>query len=128
MNKIRDYLKELKSALAASDPATVQDALADAEAYLSDAVESIREKSPEVDEVAALQIAIDQYGSPQDTAAAYLEAEQRLMPSSWRDKSHTSKSIFGCFFAISLFCGKFSSQGNITFSYTFIYLFSLLLT
>ena len=100
MNNIHDYLQELKTALKSSDAATVQDALSDAEEYLSNAVEAMREKSSDVDEISALQMAIAQYGSPQETAAAYVEVEQRLSPPLRNPNSFKSRSFLAKFFGI----------------------------
>ena len=49
MNNIKDYLQELKAALAGADPATIQDALSDAEEYLTDALLTANaENHPEI--------------------------------------------------------------------------------
>lgn len=67
---IEGYLASLRSALAGADPALVQDALYDAEEYLRDAT---AEQSG--DASAALAAAIEAYGSPEEVAAAYRDAE-----------------------------------------------------
>ena len=74
---IEEYLELLKNELRESDSATIQDALADAEEHLRAAVTSLREKQPETSEANALDQVIDQYGSPEETAAAYKEVERR---------------------------------------------------
>ncbi|MBA4380165.1 MAG: hypothetical protein C0393_05750, partial [Anaerolinea sp.] len=76
MNKsIEEYLDQLKAELKGSDSATVQDALSDAEEHLRNAVASLRESQPDLAEADALQKAIEQYGTPSETAAAYAEVE-----------------------------------------------------
>ncbi len=71
LNTVEEYLTALREELNGSDIATVQDALADAEDHLRTAVVNLREGEPELDERDALQSAIEQYGSPSETAAAF---------------------------------------------------------
>ena len=100
MNTIHDYLKELRKALAGSDAATIQDALSDAEEYLSTALLSARESSEKADDDAVLAAAIAQYGSPVEVAAAYKEAELRLSPVYPKGKNMKNKSFITRFFGI----------------------------
>jgi hypothetical protein len=80
MKTIEEYLKELKTELKNSDSATAQDALSDAEEHLRSARASLLESQPELTEDQALQKAIEQYGTPAETAAAYAEVERRTPP------------------------------------------------
>ena len=100
MNTIHDYLKELRKALAGSDAATIQDALSDAEEYLSTALLSAREVSEKADDDAVLAAAIAQYGSPVEVATAYKEAELRLSPVYPKGKSMKNKSFIARFFGV----------------------------
>jgi uncharacterized membrane protein len=100
MNTVNDYLRELKKALANSDTATVQDALSDAEEYLSNSMEAIRETSTNINEEQALQSAISHYGSPGEVATAYIEAEQRLYPKLNKGKNMKKSSAFSRFFGV----------------------------
>lgn len=50
IKSVEGYLRALKAELKGSDVATVQDALADAEEYLRNALASLREKQPELPE------------------------------------------------------------------------------
>jgi hypothetical protein len=77
---VEEYLHTLKQALRGSDNATIQDALADANEHLTTALESLRERQPDLDETEALQQIIDQYGTPEETASAYGEVERRTFP------------------------------------------------
>jgi hypothetical protein len=77
---VEDYLQALKQELKGSDSATVQDALADAEEHLRTALASMREDQPSVNETDALDVIIEQYGTPEETAAAYVEVERRTFP------------------------------------------------
>lgn len=67
---IEGYLARLRSALAGADPALVQDALYDAEEYLRDAIAETGG-----DPVAAFDAAVEAYGSPEEVAGAYRDAE-----------------------------------------------------
>jgi len=100
LKNVDEYLVELKKELNGSDIATVQDALADAEDHLRTAVISLREHEPEMAESDALQIAIEQYGTPSETAAAYIEVERRTYPGLSRTPERRPRSIFGRFFGI----------------------------
>jgi hypothetical protein len=80
IRSVEDYLDQLKNELNGSDAATIQDALSDAEEHLRAALMTLREKQPEVSEEDALKQVIDQYGSPEETAAAYKEVERRTVP------------------------------------------------
>jgi uncharacterized membrane protein len=100
MNTIKDYLKELKAALKGSDAATIQDALADAEEYLVEAVQAISEDENGVSAEGALSRAISQYGTPAEVAAAYRDAEQILSPILSRRKTMKQKSITARFFGV----------------------------
>jgi hypothetical protein len=74
------YLNKLRALLAGNDPATVQDALADAEEHLRTASEQALEADPGVSEDEALGSIIEQYGTPEEVAAAYQEIESRVVP------------------------------------------------
>ena len=50
IKSVEEYLDALKAELNASDAATVQDALADAEEHLRAALANLREKQPETSE------------------------------------------------------------------------------
>lgn len=96
MNNIKDYLQELKAALAGADPATIQDALSDAEEYLTDALLTANaENCPEI-----FSQAVAQYGSPQEVATAYVEAETRLSSPQPFVQKKKKRSLLGRFFGI----------------------------
>lgn len=97
---VEDYLADLKQELAGSDQATIQDALSDAEEHLRMAVASLREDKPDLAEETALQTAIDQYGSPAETAAAYAEVERRTAPGLSSGVNRKSRSFLGRFFGV----------------------------
>jgi len=99
IKSIEEYLDSLKTELQGSDTATIQDALADAEEHLRDALAGYREKQPEVSEEEALGQVIEQYGSPDETASAYKEVERLTHPGLARE-NQKSESIGIRFFAI----------------------------
>jgi hypothetical protein len=73
---IESYLRELQAALAGADPALVQDALFDAEEHLQAelaAVEAERGTAPAEAEASFASV-VEDYGSPEEVAAAYLVA------------------------------------------------------
>lgn len=74
---IEKFLFELRQELKGSDKAIIQDALADAHEHLSMALEEALETNPNVDINLTLAEIIEQYGSPEETAAAYREIETR---------------------------------------------------
>ena len=100
LKNVDEYLVELKKELNGSDIATIQDALADAEDHLRIAVVNLREREPELGESDALQTAIEQYGTPAETAAAYIEVERRTYPGLTRAPEPKSRSILGRFFGV----------------------------
>jgi hypothetical protein len=100
MNNIKEYLRDLRSAMQGSDAATIQDALSDAEEFLVNALEALREKEANLPAVEAFRIVSSQYGAPQEIAAAYLEAEERLSPSLSRRNPMKKKSLLARFFGI----------------------------
>lgn len=97
---VEKYLEALKGELRGSDNATVQDALADAEDHLATALDALRESQPELDEADALKQVIEQYGTPQETAAAYVEVERRTFPGLASATAKKQGSPLGRFFGI----------------------------
>ena len=78
---IEAYLSELRERLADSDPATIQDALADAEDHLQSALEQARRDHPEMSEATLLPQLVATFGTPEEISRAYREIEVRLAPS-----------------------------------------------
>ena len=87
INSIEEYLSQLKKELSGSDPATIQDALSDAEEYLRTALNGAAEAESGVSEAEVLQSVIDKYGTPEEVAAAYREIESRT-PSAFTKPSY----------------------------------------
>ncbi len=96
---IEEYLDALKNAMPDADPALIQDAQADAREHLTNALEAVREKTPEANEADALQSIIEEYGAPEETASAYREIERRTSPSLKQAKKSNSiwSAIFGVY-------------------------------
>lgn len=99
IKSVEEYLDALKAKLGDRDAATIQDALADAEEHLRAALANLREKQPEIPEQEALSQVIEQYGSPEETAAAYAEIERRTVPQLTRENS-VNTSPLGSFFGV----------------------------
>lgn len=97
---VDEYLEALKQELKGSDNATIQDALADANEHLTTALASLRENQPDLDEADALQQIIEQYGTPEETAAAYAEVERRTFPGLTSATVKKQSSSLGRFFGI----------------------------
>lgn len=99
-NSVEEYLDALKKELEGSDSATIQDALVDAEEHLTTALESARGSQPDVDEANALGQIIEQYGAPEETAAAYMEVERRTSPGLSTATAKNQRSFLGRFFGV----------------------------
>jgi hypothetical protein len=97
---VEEYLQALKAELRGSDSATVQDALADAEEHLRTALASMQEGQPDLDQAQALAQIITQYGTPEETAAAYVEVERRTFSGLTPASVKKTGSWLGRFFAI----------------------------
>jgi hypothetical protein len=79
MNKhITDYLENLRHELAGCDPATIQDALADAQEHLYSAAEIDAGEPGSPDRSKEIQALLDSYGTPREVAAAYRDTEARV--------------------------------------------------
>ena len=100
IESIEAFLKVLKGELRGSDPATVQDALFDAEDHLRSALESARAEDPDTEEQKALQAIFASYGSPAETAAAYREIEQRVDPALTKPAGSAERNLAARFFSV----------------------------
>ena len=93
-NTVEEYLNALKQEMQGVDNATIQDALVDAEEHLRTALETAEESAD------ALPAIIEQYGTPEETAAAYAEVERRTPTGLARSATKKQGSAIGRFFAI----------------------------
>jgi len=93
-NTVEEYLDALKQEMQGVDSATIQDALVDAEEHLRTALETAEEN------VDALPAIIEQYGTPEETAAAYAEVERRTPMGLAGSVTKKQGSGLGRFFAI----------------------------
>ncbi len=80
------------------DPALVQDALADAREHLTTALAELQAASPKTKESAVLKKVIQEYGTPEETAAAYQEIERRTSPV--LKQPVKTRSALGMFFGV----------------------------
>jgi|WetSurMetagenome_2_1015567.scaffolds.fasta_scaffold124786_1 uncharacterized membrane protein len=101
ISSVTEYLGLLKKELAGRDPATIQDALSDAEEYLRTALENRREAHPDLVEADALPSIIEEFGSPEEIAAAYKQIENRIRPAiSYSTQANKNRSFYDRFFGI----------------------------
>ncbi len=91
---IEEYLEALKRQMEGIDSATIQDALADAEEHLRTALEIAGDNEN------ALAPVIEEYGTPEETAAAYAEVERRTAPALTGSVPKKKRSGIERFFAI----------------------------
>lgn len=91
---IEGYLAQLRGALAGADPALAQDALYDAEEYLRSASAEAG-GSPE-----AVAAAIDAYGTAEEIAAAYRDAEITVTAALRAPRAVRSDNPFARFFGV----------------------------
>jgi hypothetical protein len=91
---IEGYLVQLRGALAGADPALAQDALYDAEEYLRSAAAEAG-GTPE-----AVEAAIDAYGTPEEIALAYRDAEITVAAALRAPRPMRSDNPFARFFGI----------------------------
>lgn len=80
INNVEQYIAQLKEELSGNDPATIQDALADAEDHLRTALNGLADSENDVSKVEALASIIEKYGTPGEVAAAYREIERYTPP------------------------------------------------
>jgi uncharacterized membrane protein len=87
---VEEYLAQLRAALAGADPALVQDATYDAEEYLQTAIaDAGPDAGPEV-----LSAAIDAYGTPEEVATAYRDAELTVAAALRKPPSPVARSAW----------------------------------
>ena len=91
---IESYLIQLKLLMKDCDPATVRDAQADAEEYLRSAM------SVEGQDVSSLDTIIEEYGTPEETAAAYKMMEKKMNPSLSMPQPKTDRPWLARFFGV----------------------------
>ncbi len=99
-NSIDAYLAHLRSALAGSDPALIQDALSDSEEHLRSALDIALAETPGLVEEEALPALLQKYGAPDEVAAAYRDAEAFLSPFQAAAPPPSSPSLIFRFFRI----------------------------
>ena len=97
---IKEYLGRLEKALAGADPATVRDALGDAEEHLRSAIDTVSQESPGVPEVELVRGTIEDYGTPEEVADAYRRIEKYSTPVLAGRKSNGKKSAAARFFGV----------------------------
>lgn len=100
IESVEAYLVKLKEELAGCDPAIKQDALADTEEHLRNALEQVPGTEKEVSEEEALIPIIEKYGSPEEIAAAYREIATLTKPALAERQTTVEKPFINQFFSI----------------------------
>ncbi len=78
IDDIKAYLDDLRKELEGMDAALIQDALSDAEEFLTRALEDSLEEGDDVSAAAAFPAVAEKYGSPAEVAASYRDFEARF--------------------------------------------------
>ena len=99
-NSIDGYLRQLKEELKNCDRATVQDALSDAEEYLRNALENLKESKPGITEESVFSSVVEEYGTPTEIADAYRKIEARTSPSLTARTRQPNASFLSRFFGV----------------------------
>lgn len=97
---INEYLGRLKASLSGADPATIQDAVCDAEEHLWTALELAREERPDISDSDAIGEEIERYGSPEEVAAAYRRIESGIGPVPVALRAAPERSASNRFFGV----------------------------
>ena len=94
---IPEYLEQLRTALAAADPALVQDALYDAEEYLrSELAENAGKSEAEV-----IASVASSYGAPEEVADIYRDTEVKVQTALRAPPPRPRESALGRFFGVA---------------------------
>lgn len=112
IENVAAYLAQLKQELAGSDPAIIQDALADAEEHLRNALDQAQGVGGQESESDALVSIIEKYGTPEETAAAYREMATLSFPKLVEKRKNADTSFLSRFFGI---LGESSAWGALLY-------------
>ncbi len=96
---IKEYLSQLRRELLGSDKAIIRDALADAEEHLHTAL-SERDVETDLSENDAIQMIIDEYGTPVEIAEAYRAVETYASPALGWERRQSNGNFLGRFFGV----------------------------
>ena len=93
INTIEEYLADLKKELSGCDRATIQDALSDAEEYLTTALNGAADAESDISRAELLQGIIEKYGTPEEVAVAYREIESHTPPAFTKPSYQEMKAV-----------------------------------
>lgn len=93
---VKEYLEQLREALAGADPALIQDALYDAEEYLRGELA----EHPDQSEEQVLASIATTYGAPDEVAEAYRTTEAKVQAALRTPRPKPRTSMLGRFFAV----------------------------
>jgi uncharacterized membrane protein len=100
INNVDAYLRQLKEELKNCDRATIQDAMSDAEEYLRNGLDNLKASKPGISEENIFPSLMEEYGTPEEIAEAYLRIEARTSPSLVSRTKKANSSFFGRFFGV----------------------------
>ncbi len=98
---VADYLNELRHELAGCDPATIQDALADAEEHFYSAAGQESTDSSGTNGHQGISFLLENFGTPQEVATAYREMEAHMPLPLLALQRKKPKSLWGKFFGVA---------------------------
>ena len=97
---INEYLGRLERALAGADPATLRDALGDAEEHLRSALDAASLESTGIPDDELVRGIIEDYGTPEEVADAYRKIEKYSTPVLAGRKANGGRSVPARFFGV----------------------------
>jgi hypothetical protein len=75
---VEEFIQDLRDELADSDPALIQDAVADAREHIAHSLETVLEADPSTNVHDEVRTIISDFGTPEEIATAYREIERRI--------------------------------------------------
>jgi len=114
---VDSYLNELRRELDGADPATVQDALSDAEEHLRSGLDQLTQTDSGTAESTVLNGLVETYGTPAEVAAAYLQMEARVTPPFAPPKTPSPGSPIARFFGVFVAPRAYASLFYMLFSF-----------
>jgi hypothetical protein len=100
IESVDEYLDLLKGELAGSDPATIQDALSDAEEHLRTVLSTQLQAGSGISEAEAMPRIVEEYGAPGEIAAAYRDIEVHTRPALAGSRHRNGRSAIVRFLSV----------------------------
>jgi len=100
-SNLEAYLDELRKELNGCDKALIQDALSDAEEYLTTCIEVMKKENTAISDREAFQKAVEDFGEPKEIAADYRKFDNFLTPTGHVSPKKERKSGWDFFMIIT---------------------------